>query len=96
MNIEKKTVIVLDNASIHKARKVINLLSCWQKRGLFIFFLPPYSPQLNIAERLWKEIKEGWIKPADYIDADCLFYAINRISANIGEKLFLKFSKCSF
>jgi len=96
LSIEKKTVIILDNASIHKARKVINLLECWQQRGLYIFFLPPYSPQLNIAERLWKEIKEGWIKPSDYLDADNLFYAIDRICANIGENLFLKFSKYSF
>lgn len=96
LNIAKKTIVVLDNASIHKARKVINLLDCWQKRGLYIFFLPPYSPQLNLAERLWKEIKEGWIKPSDYHNSDSLFYALDRICANIGETLFLNFSKCSF
>jgi transposase len=55
------------------------LLETWQKRGLYIFFLPAYSPQLNIAERLWKEIKEDWIKPSDYIDAENLFYAVDRI-----------------
>lgn len=93
--IKRKTVIVLDNASIHKARKVTKLFECWQKRGLYIFFLPPYSPQLNIAERLWKEIKEGWIKPEDYSNADTLFYAVNRICANIGNTLSLKFSKPS-
>lgn len=91
--IEKKTVVVLDNASIHKAGKVMKLLKCWQKRGLFIFFLPPYSPQLNIAERLWKEIKEGWIRPSDYLDADNLFYALDRICANIGKRLFMNFSE---
>lgn len=96
LNIQKKTVVVLDNASIHRAKKVTKLLECWQKRGLYIFFLPPYSPQLNIAERLWKEIKEGWIKPTDYNDPDTLFYALNRICANIGKKLFIKFSKYSF
>lgn len=96
LNIERKTVIVLDNASIHKAKKVTELFGCWQKRGLYIFFLPPYSPQLNIAERLWKEIKEGWIKPTDYIDADNLFYALNRICANIGNTLFMKFAKYSY
>jgi len=95
LKIEKKTFIVLDNASIHKARKVLKLLECWQKRGLYIFFLPPYSPQLNIAERLWKEIKEGWIKPPDYLNADSLFYALNRICANIGDTLVLKFAKCN-
>jgi len=72
------------------------LLETWQKRGLYIFFLPAYSPQLNIAERLWKEIKEGWIKPSDYIDAENLFYAVDRICANIGKSLKLNFSQYSF
>jgi transposase len=72
------------------------LFETWQKRGLYIFFLPPYSPQLNIAERLWKEIKEGWIKPRDYIYAENLFYAVDRICANIGKNLKLNFSQYSF
>lgn len=94
--ITKKTVLVLDNASIHKAKKVKALFGIWQERGLYIFFLPPYSPQLNIAERLWKEIKEGWIKPSDYIDAENLFYTVDRICANIGKALKINFQKCSF
>jgi transposase len=96
LKVSRKTVLVLDNASIHKAKKVQVLLDHWQKRGLYIFFLPPYSPQLNIAERLWKEIKERWIKPSDYIDAESLFYAVDRIYANIGKTLNINFSKCSF
>ncbi|WP_156148673.1 transposase [Bacteroides intestinalis] len=26
----------------------------WQKRGFFLFYLPPYSPHLNIAETIWE------------------------------------------
>jgi len=84
LKITKKTVLVLDNASIHQAKKVKALFRIWQERGLYIFFLPPYSPQLNIAERLWKEIKEGWIN------------AVDRICANIGKALKINFQKCSF
>ena len=86
------TVVVLDNARPHTARKVKQLFEVWQKRGLYIFYLPPYSPQLNIIERLWKEFKEGWLKPADYQSADSLFYAVDRICANIGKQLFMNFS----
>lgn len=57
MSIKKPTVIVLDNARIHTARKVKERLKDWQNRGLYIFYLPPYSPHLNIAERLWRELK---------------------------------------
>jgi len=53
----KPTVIVLDNARIHTGCKVRQRLDDWQRRGLYIFYLPPYSPHLNLAERLWKELK---------------------------------------
>ncbi|MDR2810274.1 MAG: transposase [Tannerellaceae bacterium] len=29
----------------------------WLKQDLFIFFLPPYSPELNMIEILWRFIK---------------------------------------
>lgn len=96
LSIDKPTVIVLDNARIHTARKVKQLFEIWQKRGLYIFFLPPYSPQLNIIERLWKEFKEGWIKPEDYKSKDDLFYAVNRICNAIGKQLFVQFGIYSF
>lgn len=92
LTITISTVVVLDNARPHTARKVKQLFEVWQKRGLYIFYVPPYSPQLNIIERLWKEFKEGWLKPADYQSADSLFYAVDRICANIGKQLFMNFS----
>ena len=94
--ITKPTVIVLDNARIHTARKIKELLKVWQSRGLYIFYLPPYSPHLNIIERLWKEMKQAWIKPDDYSSADQLFYAVDRICSAIGNQLFLRFSKSHF
>ena len=89
--ISKKTVIVLDNARIHRARKVLNNRELWEKRGLFIFFLPPYSPHLNLAETLWRILKGKWIKPQDYISKDNLFYAANRALANVGKILYVNF-----
>jgi len=94
--IKKTTVVVLDNARIHTAQKLKALLPVWQKRGLFIFYLPPYSPHLNIIERLWKEIKGAWIKPNDYLSTDTLFYAVDRICANIGKELFINFKEYKF
>lgn len=96
LSIKKPTVVVLDNARVHTARKVKQLFQIWQNRGLYIFYLPPYSPHLNIIERLWKEFKEGWLKPTDYQSAEHLFYAVNRICAAIGKTLFLNFSQFKF
>jgi transposase len=93
MSITKPTVIVLDNARIHTARKVKERLRKWQNRELYIFYLPPYSPHLNIAERLWRELKSRWIKPADYCSTENLFYTVNLALAAVGKQLFINFSK---
>ncbi|GEN78228.1 transposase [Chryseobacterium hagamense] len=55
--IQKKTVVALDNASVHRSRLVKQNRAHWEQRGLFIFFLPPYSPHLNMAEALWRKLK---------------------------------------
>jgi len=90
--IRKPTVLVLDNARIHTARKIKERLKFWQKRGLYIFYLPPYSPQLNICERLWKELKARWIKPENYQSVDALFYAAQLALMAVGQELFINFS----
>jgi len=62
----KPTVVVLDNARIHTPDRVRQQCRYWQQRGLYIFYLPAYSPHLNLAQRLWKELKARWLRPEDY------------------------------
>jgi transposase len=50
---ERKVVVVLDNARWHHARA----LQPWlhrHRKSLMLLFLPPYSPDLNPMERVWK------------------------------------------
>ncbi len=47
------TVIVQDGASFHRSKVVQAFWQQWQQMGLFIFFLPPYSPQMNRIEDEW-------------------------------------------
>ncbi|RRD87450.1 IS630 family transposase [Bacteroides heparinolyticus] len=89
--ISKDTFVVLDNASVHRNRWIKELRPIWEKRGLFIFFLPPYSPHLNIAETLWRILKGKWIRPQDYVNTDMLFYATNRALADIGNGLSINY-----
>ena len=49
----KLTVIVQDNASIHRANLVKERVHLWKKQGLILFFLPPYSPEMNRIEDRW-------------------------------------------
>lgn len=55
-----KIVIILDNARIHHAKLLQPFLDENKKR-LELVFLPPYSPQLNLIEGLWKWLKESVI-----------------------------------
>ena len=50
--VRKNTFVVLDNATVHRNHKIKELRPIWEKRGLFLFYLPPYSPHLNSAETL--------------------------------------------
>lgn len=89
LSISKPTVVVMDNAKVHKVKQA---MEAWQKRGLFLFYLPPYSPHLNIAERLWKELKARWLRPEDYLSSDQLFYVVNLALVAVGKSLFISFS----
>jgi transposase len=90
--IRKQTFIVLDCSRVHTSKIIRERLEFWQHRGLFIFFLPPYSPELNLAETLWRKLKKEWLKPEDYLEKDKLFYAANRCLANVGKELNINFS----
>lgn len=93
LTIRKDTFVVLDNAKVHRSKYMKEMRSIWEKRGLYLFFLPPYSPHLNIAEALWRMLKGQWIQPADYVSTDNLFYAVNRGLAGLGKTHFINFSK---
>lgn len=93
LTINKETVVVLDNSSIHKSRKVKECLERWKERGLHIFYLPPYSPHLNIAETLWRILKGKWIQPHHYGTKHGLFSAVEDILANIGKRYMINFCR---
>jgi transposase len=90
--VRKDTFVVLDNATVHRNHKIRELRPVWEKRGLFLFYLPPCSPHLNIAETLWRILKGKWIRPQDYVSTDNLFYATNRALADVGKRLFINYS----
>jgi len=56
---EKEIMIILDNASIHKSKKVKQYLK--RHKNIHLFYLPTYSPEYNPVELFWK-----WIKPKVY------------------------------
>ncbi len=93
LTIKKDTFIVLDNAKVHRSKLMKEMRAIWGKRGLYIFFLPPYSPHLNIVETVWRIMKGKGIQPSDYNSTDSLFYAANRYLAALGSSSKIAFTK---
>jgi transposase len=91
LQLKKHTVIVLDNARVHQNKKMKQMQKIWATRKLFIFFLPPYSPHLNIIERLWKELKSRWLRVEDYCNDQSLFYSVKLVLNAVGKDLFIHF-----
>lgn len=91
LSLQRLTVVVLDNARVH-TRAVKERGAVWQERGLFVFFLPTYSPHLNIAETLWRKLKYEWLHPEDYTDKETLRLAVWQALAAVGESLTIQFS----
>ena len=50
--------LVMDNASFHKSQRTRELID---SVGCKLIFLPPYSPDLNLIEKFWANMKR-WIK----------------------------------
>jgi len=55
MNIEVPVTLVLDNARYQKCNLVAALAL---QLNIHLLFLPTYSPNLNLIERLWKFVKK--------------------------------------
>ena len=51
------TVVIQDNASSHKSKLVQKHWQQWPTQGLYVFFLPPHSPQMNRIEDEWLHLK---------------------------------------
>jgi transposase len=60
-----KIVMVLDNARIHHAKLLEPFLN-EHKNRIELVFLPPYSPDLNIVEGLWRWLKADIINNVFY------------------------------
>ena len=67
-----KVVIVLDNAGTHKAKRIKKQLERWQSMGLTLWFQPPYSPQFNLIETVWKKLKSFLLPRRCYNNRDDL------------------------
>ena len=65
-------IVVLDNLGAHKDTEAIRLV---ESAGAEVWFLPPYSPDLNPIEKMWSKVKE-FLRNAKARTEELLFDAI--------------------
>jgi transposase len=91
-SITKETWIIMDNAPTHKSTAFMAMISIWKEKGLNIYFLPPYCPELNLIEILWRFIKYQWLPFRAYLSFGNLKNELNEILAHIGDKYQITFA----
>jgi transposase len=71
-----RVFLILDNSSIHRAKILKEYVASTNGR-LTLFYLPPYSPQLNPDEWVWKNVKADRVgrragrEPGQLFDMAC-------------------------
>ena len=87
----RDTVVVLDNASMHTNKKFKAKMEGWEKQGLTLFYLPTYSPQLNLIEMLWKHMKYHWIEFDAYTSIKAMKAYVEKVIIGYGKEYEISF-----
>lgn len=90
--INRLSVVVIDNASPHTSNRFMECLDTWQTRGLFVYYLPAYCPELNLIEILWRMTKYHWLPLSAYQDFRSLVDHVHEILAQVGFRYRIDFA----
>ena len=89
---QKPALVVVDNAPIHTSDDFEEELERWQKEDLYVKFLPPYCPELNLIELLWRKIKYEWLPLDAYLNFKTLTASLFDVLKGIGSKYRITFA----
>ena len=86
-------VVVLDNASIHTSKVIRQARHGLAASGIYLYFLPPYSPELNQVEPVFRQVKHQEIPQRSFTSRAGLREAVVIGFDNYGRKLRPKHPK---
>jgi transposase len=90
--IRRATVVVIDNASAHTSKRFQECCARWEERGLFLYYLPPHCPELNLIEILWRMIKYRWLPLSAYQDFPSLLEKVQEVLVHVGSRYTIDFA----
>jgi putative transposase len=86
-------VVVMDNASIHTSRQVRRARKGLSELGIYLYYLPPYSPELNRIEAVFRQVKYQGMPQRSFTTRSGLREAVERSFAEYDQGLRAKSSK---
>jgi transposase len=90
--LERPAVVVVDNAPIHTSNDFAEQKILWQAQDLAVKFIPPYCPELNLIEILWRKIKYEWLPLNAYQNFKAMTRALFEVLRGIGPKYRITFA----
>jgi transposase len=84
------TVVVLDNASMHRSKLVKGARPELLKHGIVLYFLPPYSPESNLIEPVFGVINHYDMPERSYTSIDDLTEALDAAFQRANQRASLK------
>lgn len=88
----KPVLFILDNAPVHRSAAFQAQRARWEAAGLYLLFLPPYCPELNWIEMLWRKIKYEWLPLTAYQSFKDLTDALLDVLRQVGSKYRITFA----
>jgi putative transposase len=86
-------VVVLDNAGLHTSKVIREARRALSAAGIYLYFLPPYSPELNEIEPVFRQVKYHEIPERSHTTRIGLRGAVERGFGDYGRKLPKKYPK---
>ena len=90
--LKRLAIVAIDHAPWHTSEKFRQRRQYWEEKGLFVFYLPRYSPHLNLIETLWRKIKYEWLRPQDYNSPTALKRRLKEIFTEFNNRFQIDFS----
>ncbi len=80
-------VVVVDNYSVHRSHLIQAAQPALAAAGVRFYYLPPYSPELNAIEPLWRHLKYEDLPVRSHVTAESLNAAVDQALAHHAAQL---------
>jgi transposase len=86
----EEIILIMDQAGWHKSKELV------VPDNIELIFLPPYSPELNPIERLWKYTKTNFIHNRVFTSLKQMMEQMVGVFANLTNETIVSLCRCTY